>query len=200
MISERPPAYAVVTQRRYRWVSSPPAMISALFKKHMRQPNALEAGGAEIWARVVAHGAGRVFARRLHAGDARAVVGCEFYPAGPAIAGASALCAGGDSRVLSPAYRRLFAQRGAGHDPGRYRRALSLLRPPRWQGDPLRRGGGGGNDGFSRPRLVRPHAAMARLDPDAGDSGAARPLSAAHSRGARQPPGAAGALSLPGGQ
>src|SRR5258708_25791824 len=103
MSSERPPACAVVTQRRYRWVSSRPAMISALFKKHMAQPNALEAGGAEIWARVGAHGAGRVFARRLHAGDARAVVGCEFYPAGPAIACAAALFAGGASRVLSPA-------------------------------------------------------------------------------------------------
>src|SRR5260370_3260823 len=181
MISERPPAYAVVTQRRYRWVSSPPAMISALFKKHMRQPNALEAGGAEIWARVVAHGAGRVFARRLHAGDARAVVGCEFYPAGPAIAGASALCAGGDSRVLSPAYRRLFAQRGAGHAPVRYRRALSLLRPPRWQGDPLPPGGGGASSRFLPRRSARPHGRMARLDPDAGGSGAAPPLSPAHS-------------------
>src|SRR5260370_41193976 len=109
MISERPPAYAVVTQRRYRWVSSPPAMISALFKKHMRQPNALEAGGAEIWARVVAHGGGRGFARRLHAGDAIAVVGCDVYPAGPAIAGAAALCTGGDPKVTRPAYRRLSA-------------------------------------------------------------------------------------------
>src|SRR3984893_10383626 len=98
-------------------------MISARLRPHMGQPNGLEAGGAEDWAR----GAARPFARRLHSSDARAVVGCELYPAGPATTGASALCAGRHSRVLSPAYRRLFAPRGAGHDTGRYRVAFSLL-------------------------------------------------------------------------
>ena len=53
-------------------------------------------------------------------------------------------------RGLSPAYRRLFAQGGAGHDLGRYRRALSLLRPAGRQSDPLRRGGRGGGDGLLR--------------------------------------------------
>src|ERR1700687_5142189 len=138
-------------------VPSRQAMISALFEEHMEQPNALEAGGAEIRACVVAHGAARVDARRLHASDARPVVGCKLYPTGPAVAGPSALCAGRHSRVLSPAYRRLFAQRAAGHDPGRYRRALSLLRPPRRHGDPLRRGGGGGSAGLLRRSSGWPH-------------------------------------------
>src|ERR1700730_10478247 len=127
-------------------------MISARLTPHMGQPNGLEAGGAADWARVVADGAARPFARRLHASDARAVVGCELYPAGPATTDASALCAGRHSLVLSPAYRRLFAPRGARHDPGRYRVAFSLLRAAARQGDPLRRRGGGGSDGGFRRR------------------------------------------------
>src|ERR1700681_4319629 len=63
------------------------------------------AGGAAVRARVVTCGAARARARRLHAGDARAVVGRELDPKGPAAAGASALCAGDHSGNLSPAYR-----------------------------------------------------------------------------------------------
>jgi lipoprotein-anchoring transpeptidase ErfK/SrfK len=46
-------------------------------------------GGAEVRTRVVARGAARVRARRLHAGYARTVVGCRVDPKGPAIAGPS---------------------------------------------------------------------------------------------------------------
>src|SRR5947207_2880065 len=60
------------------------------------------AGGAKVRARVGARGALR--ARRVHAGDARAVVGCQFDPKGSPVAGPSALCAGDHSGNLSPAY------------------------------------------------------------------------------------------------
>src|SRR3954470_23333842 len=92
-------------------------------------------GRAEIRAR----GTARLRTRRLHAGDARAVLEREFHAEGPAVAGPSALRADEHRGDVSPAYRRLFAHGGAGHDPGRYRLASSLLRPAGPQGDPLRR-------------------------------------------------------------
>src|SRR5258705_8048729 len=114
-------------------------------------------GDAELRTGVVACGVARVCARRLHAIDARTVVECQFYPKGPGVAGPSALCAGGHPGDLSPAYCRLHAQRAAGHDPGRYQRALSLLRPAGRQGGPLRRDGGGGSAGLVRRRYGWPY-------------------------------------------
>src|SRR4249919_471646 len=95
------------------------AFLSALFEKQMDQCNAWRAGDAEILASVVARRVARVHTRGLHAIDARTVVGCQFYSERPAVAGPSTLCAGDHSRRISSAYRRLSAQGGARHDPGR---------------------------------------------------------------------------------
>src|ERR1700730_14511487 len=105
-------------------------------------------GRAEVRARVIARGAVRVGSRRLHAIQDLTVVGCEFDAKGSAAAGRSALRAGEHSGAISPTYCRLSEQGAAGNDPGRFRRALSLLRPAGRQGGPLRRSGGGGSDGL----------------------------------------------------
>src|SRR5436190_3296524 len=115
-------------------------------------------GGAEVRTGVVACGVARIWARRLHAIEARTVVECQFDRKGPAVAGPPTLCTGDRSGDLSPAYCRLHAQRAAGHDPGRYERPLSLLRPAGRQRAPLRRDGGGGSAGLVRRRYGWPHS------------------------------------------
>src|SRR5882724_10076874 len=127
----------------------------------MTQIHALEGSGAEFQACVVAGGAARVGARRLHAIDAVTVVGGKLYLEGPAVAGPGAVCAGEYFGAISSAYGRLSVQGETGNDPCRYRRPLSLLRPAGRQGDPLRRGRGRRSIGLVGRRHGRPNGRMA---------------------------------------
>src|SRR4029453_4544477 len=134
------------------------ALISALFEQQIaRNVTLWRTGCAEVRGGVVNCGDARVRAGRLHASDALTDVECQFEPKGPAVAGPSALCAGGYSRDLSPAYCRLHAQGATRHDPGRYQCTLSVLRPAGRQGGPLRRDGGRGSAGVVRRRDGRPY-------------------------------------------
>src|SRR5439155_5394249 len=134
------------------------ALISALFEQQMNEYVTLwGTGDAKVQVRVAFRGVARFRARRLHASDACAVVECQFDPKGPAVARPPALCAGEHSGDLSPAYCRLHAQGAAGYDPGRYQRAISLLRPAGRQGGPLRRDRGRGSAGLVRRRHGWPH-------------------------------------------
>src|SRR6266487_5453962 len=63
---------------------------------------------------------GRLGARRLRAGDARAGFAGQLDAERPAIAGQCALCPGADSRRIPAAHRRLSPQGGSRHYRGRY--------------------------------------------------------------------------------
>src|SRR5215468_7381931 len=73
------------------------AIISARFERPMAYCRTLEAGSAEIRARVVARGSR--CAQRLHASNAFTDFGCQSDAEGPAATGPSALCAGEHSRT-----------------------------------------------------------------------------------------------------
>ena len=66
-------------------------------------------------------------------------------------------------------HRRISPQGSARHDPDRFRRALSLLRAARRQGDPLRRHRRRRSAGLVGRGQSRPHDRMADLDADRRD-------------------------------